>query len=156
MEGGLSAMMNGQTKICGATTRGGTICKNLTMKNGRCRLHGGKSTGPKNSTKLKGNQNAYGNKANLMTGEFEKIDWYTLTETERDWFRQHYGLKPNEGLDSPLDMEMVREGRMFQRMDKWDEDVHQYFDELMKLEDALTRVQRRIVRMALADARGND
>jgi len=38
---------------CGAKTRSGTLCKSPSMKNGRCRMHGGKSTGPP-----KGNQNA--------------------------------------------------------------------------------------------------
>lgn len=32
---------------CGAKTRSGTPCQAPAMKNGRCRLHGGKSTGPK-------------------------------------------------------------------------------------------------------------
>ncbi len=32
---------------CGAKTRKGTPCQLVGMKNGRCRLHGGKSTGPK-------------------------------------------------------------------------------------------------------------
>ena len=40
--------------ICGAKTRGGGACKTSPMKNGRCRMHGGKSTGAP-----KGNQNAY-------------------------------------------------------------------------------------------------
>ncbi len=38
---------------CGAKTRKGTPCKSPAMKNGRCRMHGGKSTGPPI-----GNQNA--------------------------------------------------------------------------------------------------
>jgi len=38
---------------CGAKTRSGTPCRAPAMKNGRCRLHGGKSTGPP-----KGNTNA--------------------------------------------------------------------------------------------------
>jgi len=38
---------------CGAKTRSGLPCKAPAMKNGRCRMHGGKSTGPP-----KGNQNA--------------------------------------------------------------------------------------------------
>ncbi len=38
---------------CGAKTRSGSLCKSPAMANGRCRLHGGKSTGPP-----KGNQNA--------------------------------------------------------------------------------------------------
>jgi len=32
---------------CGAKTRKGTPCRAPAMRNGRCRLHGGKSTGPR-------------------------------------------------------------------------------------------------------------
>lgn len=32
---------------CGAKTRRGMPCKSPAMKNGRCRMHGGKSTGPR-------------------------------------------------------------------------------------------------------------
>ena len=32
---------------CGAKTRKGTSCRAPAMKNGRCRMHGGKSTGPR-------------------------------------------------------------------------------------------------------------
>ena len=32
---------------CGAKTRRGTACRCPAMRNGRCRLHGGKSTGPR-------------------------------------------------------------------------------------------------------------
>lgn len=41
--------------FCGAKTRDGSTCKNHAMANGRCRLHGGKSTGAKTNHK---NQNA--------------------------------------------------------------------------------------------------
>jgi hypothetical protein len=33
--------------LCGARTRRGHACRCLALKNGRCRLHGGLSTGPK-------------------------------------------------------------------------------------------------------------
>lgn len=33
--------------FCGAKTRCGELCMETPMKNGRCRLHGGLSTGPK-------------------------------------------------------------------------------------------------------------
>lgn len=36
-------------KTCHAKTRRGTPCRSIAMKNGRCRLHGGKSTGPKSA-----------------------------------------------------------------------------------------------------------
>jgi hypothetical protein len=32
---------------CGARTRAGTACRQPAMRNGRCRLHGGNSTGPR-------------------------------------------------------------------------------------------------------------
>ncbi len=32
---------------CGAKTRHGTPCRTAAMPNGRCRMHGGKSTGPR-------------------------------------------------------------------------------------------------------------
>lgn len=44
--------------LCGAKTRSGNPCRNYAMANGRCRMHGGKSTGPKDKTKLKENKNA--------------------------------------------------------------------------------------------------
>jgi hypothetical protein len=42
LTGDLSAV-----KKCGAKTRGGAACLCPAMRNGRCRLHGGLSTGPK-------------------------------------------------------------------------------------------------------------
>ena len=33
---------------CGAKTRSGGLCGQYSMANGRCRFHGGKSTGAKN------------------------------------------------------------------------------------------------------------
>ncbi len=36
-----------QARRCGAKTRQGTPCRCPAMRNGRCRLHGGLSTGPK-------------------------------------------------------------------------------------------------------------
>lgn len=34
-----------QSQRCGAKTRRGSLCKSPAMKNGRCRMHGGKSPG---------------------------------------------------------------------------------------------------------------
>lgn len=51
-------------KICGAKTRKGTPCLRPAgwgtdhQGSGKCKLHGGKSTGPKDKTKLKENKNA--------------------------------------------------------------------------------------------------
>lgn len=38
--------------VCGARTRSGVSCRNMSMKNGRCRMHGGASTGPKTADGL--------------------------------------------------------------------------------------------------------
>lgn len=37
---------------CGAKTRSGAHCQNLPMRNGRCRMHGGASTGAKTADGL--------------------------------------------------------------------------------------------------------
>jgi hypothetical protein len=52
---------------CRAKTRKGTPCQAPAMKNGRCRLHGGKSTGPKT---LEGIERI--RKAHLKHGEYTK------------------------------------------------------------------------------------
>lgn len=36
-----------QRLLCGARTRAGGECRATAMTNGRCKLHGGRSTGPK-------------------------------------------------------------------------------------------------------------
>jgi hypothetical protein len=48
--------------LCGAKTRSGKPCKNQRfVGTGRCKFHGGLSTGPKDKNKLIGNKNAVGN-----------------------------------------------------------------------------------------------
>jgi len=37
---------------CGARTRAGMTCKGPAMRNGRCRMHGGTSTGPRTAEGL--------------------------------------------------------------------------------------------------------
>ena len=43
---------------CGAKTRKGTSCMAPAMKNGRCRMHGGKSTGPRTKEGLERSKKA--------------------------------------------------------------------------------------------------
>jgi len=53
---------------CGARTRAGTPCKRLgKLKTGRCRLHGGLSTGPRTEEGLKKSQ-----KANYKHGHYSQ------------------------------------------------------------------------------------
>ena len=41
----------GTLPVCGAKTRSGGLCKHKgNIRNGRCKRHGGASTGPKNKT----------------------------------------------------------------------------------------------------------
>lgn len=44
---------------CGAKTRKGTTCRAPAMANGRCRMHGGKSTGPRTSEGLERSKKAH-------------------------------------------------------------------------------------------------
>ena len=67
---------------CGARTRKGTSCRAPAMANGRCRLHGGKSTGPKTIEGLERSR-----KANWKHGRYsaESIESrLTLTELIRE------------------------------------------------------------------------
>lgn len=71
-------------KHCGAKTRTGGRCKSAPMPNGRCRQHGGKSTGPKDN---RGNQNArkhgiYG--SHLTPQEREQFDAIELGAVDQE------------------------------------------------------------------------
>lgn len=43
---------------CGAKTRRGTSCQSPAMRNGRCRMHGGASTGPRTEQGLENSRRA--------------------------------------------------------------------------------------------------
>ena len=57
------------TKKCYAKTRQNTLCQSPAMKNGRCRLHGGKSTGARTKEGIERIK-----KANLRHGKYTK-EW---------------------------------------------------------------------------------
>lgn len=134
-------MMRGQTTTCGATTRKGTSCHNIPMKNGRCRMHGGKSTGPKDRKKLCRNKNAAGNKARITTGEYETITWEKLTAQEQNKLRQRHSLQPHQRINNPYVMEDVRLARMMRRS-REEIDFFRY----IKIENAVTRIQGKILK----------
>ena len=59
-------MLNEPLALCGAKAkRTGHPCRQPAMKNGRCRLHGGKSTGPRTTEGL-----ANSKKANWKHGRY--------------------------------------------------------------------------------------
>lgn len=65
--------------FCGAKTRSGNTCKNSAMANGRCRMHGGKSTGAKNNF---GNQNA--KKHGIYSKFITDDEWQAVEQSELD------------------------------------------------------------------------
>ena len=54
---------------CGAKTRAGNPCNSPAMKNGRCRMHGGASTGPRTEAGLEQCR-----QANRKTGQHSKFE----------------------------------------------------------------------------------
>ena len=76
------------------------------MANGRCRMHGGKSTGPP-----KGNKNA------LKTGEYETIWLDALEEEERVLFHA-VDTDVLRQIDEEIRLITIRERRMLQRIER--------------------------------------
>lgn len=91
---------------CGARTRSGLPCRNRAMANGRCRMHGGKSTGPP-----KGNKNA------VKTGEHETIWMDALDPEERVLFHV-VDTDVLKQIDEELRLITIRERRMLQRIER--------------------------------------
>lgn len=52
MGGASKDAQTAHVKRCGAKTRAGHLCGRYAMKNGRCRMHGGLSTGPRTQAGL--------------------------------------------------------------------------------------------------------
>lgn len=79
--------INAMVKLCGAESRRNNHkpCRQPAMKNGRCRMHGGKSTGPKTE---EGKKKAAA--ANLKHGRYtnaaiaERKDMREMMEWEKD------------------------------------------------------------------------
>ncbi|MEH6891171.1 HGGxSTG domain-containing protein [Bacillus sp. JJ864] len=122
--------------ICGANKKGKKgKCKNKPMANGKCRFHGGLSTGPKDKAKhsasLRGNKNA------LKTGEYETISYHTLSDDEK----YSYELIPDDPvirLSGKIKMLEIRANRFMKRQALVTDD-----DELIKLDAALIRIDAR-------------
>lgn len=102
-------------RICGAKTRAGNKCQCSPMANGRCRLHGGKSTGPTDPSKLIGNQNAF------KTGEYSSILQDGMTEEERALFETSIELDKYKALVEELKLITIRERRMLIRLNELQE-----------------------------------
>jgi hypothetical protein len=71
---------------CGAKTRRGTACQCPAMKNGRCRLHGGLSTGAKTAAGIEAIRRArtkhgYYSKAAILERQQGRMELRVLRET---------------------------------------------------------------------------
>lgn len=126
---------------CGAKTRNGKPCKKAALVNGRCRFHGGKSTGPKDKAKhsesLKGNKNA------LKHGLYETIWLDTLTEEEQELYHQ-VSTDPNVQVDSEYRLSALRIRRMLQRIQQEEQKDKPDPAEIRAMEDAITKVQMNV------------
>jgi hypothetical protein len=67
-----------RARRCGAKTRRATACQSPAMRNGRCRMHGGKSTGPKTTAGLERSRNA-----RFKHGAYSRATQELLTENRR-------------------------------------------------------------------------
>ena len=133
--------MKMEQKRCGAKTKSGEACKKTALKNGRCKLHGGKSTGPKDRAKhseiLKGNKNA------LKHGLYETIWLDTLTDEERELYHQ-VSTDPNVQVDSEYRLSALRIRRMLQRIQQEEQKDKPDPTEIRAMEDAITKVQMNV------------
>ncbi len=77
---------------CGAKTRSNCHCRAPAMPNGRCRMHGGPSTGPKTPEGL-----ARSRRANWKTGEYSAENKASLRFLRLAWrFFEEIGVFPRK------------------------------------------------------------
>lgn len=122
--------------VCGAMTRKGTLCQKAPLKNGRCRLHGGKSTGPKDRQKK--SEQMKGNKHAVVTGAYETITYDTLLEQEKELLG-HWRQNPLKRLESLKDESAIRHRRLMLRFLLEHQKENPDMDLVLKLHGALER-----------------
>lgn len=131
--------------VCGAITRQGTPCQKTPLKNGRCKLHGGKSTGPKDRTKqserMKGNKNA------VKTRQYETLWAEQFTGKYKELY-ESAPTDPLENIDVDISKNEVRQmmisddiSELKQSNDKRKTDL------ITRKEEALTSVQNQKIRL---------
>lgn len=126
-----------EKKLCGAKTRSGGPCKKAALANGRCRLHGGKSTGPKDPSKLKGNKNALKD---------------TLTDEERELFNLA-STDPKTQVDNGLKLSEIRIRRMMTRIKQEEQKEKPNLAEVRAIEEAIIRVGMNTVNLIRESSR---
>lgn len=143
---------------CGAKTRKGTPCLQKAgwgtnhVGSGRCKLHGGKSTGPKNQ---QNNKNA------LSTGEHESI-WMDALEEDEQEIINKINLDKLSQTNEEIKLTDIRIRRMLMRIKKLNKEeyirvggkegferggetkiveMEHSLTQIQNIEEALTRVQ---------------
>ena len=156
---------------CGAKTRAGTPCKQKAgwgtdhVGIGKCKLHGGRSTGPKD--KIKKSRDMKNNKNGIVTHERESIVFDFLEDDEKELLNQ-IELDKLKQIDNEIKLVDIRLRRMMKRVQKLNEDdmsvsnhktgeerdahtdITESVDSLSKIqniEDAITRVQGQKLRL---------
>lgn len=133
-----------ENTVCGASTRKKTLCQKKPLFNGRCGLHGGKSTGPKNKEKhrdsLKGNKNA------LKTGEYETILYDTLTDEEKELY-ELVSTDPAKQVNGRYKMVEIRAFRLMQRHSAELKKEKPDFSVVDSIEQALVRNDSRAIEL---------
>jgi hypothetical protein len=78
-----------ETRRCGAETRAGEPCKKYPVEGAeRCRLHGGRSTGPRDTSALEGNDHAVGNDGGAPDPGANREE-HGLEADREAWFDRH-------------------------------------------------------------------
>lgn len=153
--------LNPYVPACGAKTRAGTPCKNPAMPNGRCKLHGGKSTGAP-----KGNKNA------LKHGAYETVRFDMLEEDELIYIERNKNRQLLQQINDEIQLYNIRERRMLKRIKDLKDGDHfsvveiseskgvdrgkskdlvekkelSNEEQIMRIEEALTRIQEKRTR----------
>lgn len=109
-------MHPGQAK-CGAKTRKGTPCADIAMANGRCKRHGGKSTGAKDVSKLTGSVN--GAYTHGIYTKFMRDDEKALIDS---------GALRAGNVDAELEVVRLRLKRTLEAKDRWEAEVRGEID----------------------------
>lgn len=101
-----SYFMGGLVRCGAKAKKNGLKCRQPAMENGRCRMHGGASTGPPK-----------GNKNGVIHGAYERILYATLNDDEVFAF---HDMKTDvlANIEITLKILNIREARMLERMEQ--------------------------------------
>lgn len=135
-----------EKKLCGAKTKSGEPCKKAALANGRCRFHGGKSTGPRDPNKLRGNKNA------LKHGMYETIWLDTLTEEEQELFAQ-VSTDPTTQVKNRFKLSEIRIRRMMNRINQEQQKKKPNPAIIRAIEEGITKIEMNLVSLVRESSR---